>query len=140
MNKFISGASAAVLLGVTAISGLTPAAAAPMRNFQQQDQSIGNFCDRNPSASQCNDWQMHHDRWTQNQYQGFYRSHRHDDGFGGDAMAGLFGFAVGAGVVGAMNDSDSGDHVQACERAYRSYDMRSDTYLGYDGSRHDCRL
>jgi hypothetical protein len=140
MNKFISGASAAVLLSCTAISGLAPAAAAPMRDFHQQDQYIGNYCGQHPGAGQCNDWQMHRGHWTQSQYQGFYRSHRHDNGFGGDAVAGLFGFAAGAAVAGAMNSGNAGDHAQACEHTYRSYDSGSDTYLGNDGSRHACRL
>jgi len=30
-------------------------------------------------------------------------------------------------------------HVTACEARYRSYDPRSDTFLGYDGYRHYCR-
>ncbi|MBL8905841.1 MAG: BA14K family protein [Rhizobiales bacterium] len=30
-------------------------------------------------------------------------------------------------------------HVQWCLNRYRSYDPRTDTYLGYDGYRHRCR-
>ena len=30
------------------------------------------------------------------------------------------------------------DHVEACFARYRSYDPRSDTYLGHDGYRHRC--
>ncbi|HKQ94794.1 MAG TPA: BA14K family protein [Aestuariivirgaceae bacterium] len=37
--------------------------------------------------------------------------------------------------------SDYGDdHVQACFARYRSYDPGSDTYMGYDGLRHRCRV
>ena len=111
-----------------------------MRDFHQQDQYIGNYCGQHPGAGQCNDWQTHHSRWTQSQYQGFYRSHRHDNGFGGSAVAGLFGFAAGAAVVGAMTDANSGDHAESCAQTYRSYDPASDTYLGNDGYRHACRL
>ena len=35
---------------------------------------------------------------------------------------------------------DDDDHVQACFARYRSYDPRSDTYMGYDGLRHRCRV
>ena len=30
-------------------------------------------------------------------------------------------------------------HVRRCQRAYRSYDERSDTYIGYDGRERRCR-
>jgi hypothetical protein len=30
------------------------------------------------------------------------------------------------------------DHVEWCMNRYRSYDPRSDTFLGYDGRRHAC--
>ena len=63
MNKMISGVSAAALFSLSALAGIAPASAAmPMghSNFNQQDRYIGNFCDRNPRASQCNDWQMNH--------------------------------------------------------------------------------
>ena len=102
MNRFISGASAALLLGFTAIAGVTPAAAATTRNFQQQDQYIGTYCGANQNAKGCNDWQTQHSQWSQSQYQGFYRSHQNDNGFGNTAAAGLFGLAVGAAAVGVM--------------------------------------
>ena len=31
-------------------------------------------------------------------------------------------------------------HVDACYARYRSYDARSDTFIGYDGRAHRCRL
>ena len=31
-------------------------------------------------------------------------------------------------------------HVEACYARYRSYDARSDTFIGYDGRAHRCRL
>lgn len=31
-------------------------------------------------------------------------------------------------------------HVRRCFRNYRSYDPHSDTYIGYDGRPHRCRL
>lgn len=32
------------------------------------------------------------------------------------------------------------NHVDACFARYRSYDARSDTYVGYDGNAHRCNL
>jgi hypothetical protein len=143
MNRIISGVSAAALFGVSALAGVVPATAAmPMdhSNFQQRDQFIGNFCDTHRNDSRCNDWQQHHTQWGDNQYQGFYRDHRRDSGFGNSAVAGLFGFAAGALVAGALDNGNGTYHVRACENAYRSYDVRTDTYLGYDGARHQCQL
>ena len=140
MNRFIPGASAALLLGFTAIAGVTPAAAATTRNFQQQDQYIGTYCGANQNAKGCNDWQTQHSQWSQSQYQGFYRSHQNDNGFGNTAAAGLFGLAVGAAAVGVMSNGNTGSHVQDCERTYHSYDVRTNTYLGYDGLRHACEV
>jgi len=62
-------------------------------------------------------------------------------------------FAAGAavGIAGAYAYDDYYDdgpyyggnyanaHVQWCLNRYRSYDPRSNTYMGYDGYRHRCR-
>jgi len=134
-------------MGLGSFAGIAPASAAmPMGNhsYQQQDQYIGTFCDRHPDANQRNDWRLNHLHWGKNEYQSFYRYHEHDSDFGGGEAAALFGFTAGAIIRGALT-SNSGeirygnDHVAACENAYRSYDVRSDAYLGYDGIRHHCR-
>jgi hypothetical protein len=39
---------------------------------------------------------------------------------------------VAPGVVGG------GDDVAYCQRRFRSYDINTGTYLGYDGQRHPC--
>ncbi|NGP19051.1 BA14K family protein [Devosia aurantiaca] len=31
-------------------------------------------------------------------------------------------------------------NVAACQARYRSYDVRTNTFLGYDGVRHPCNL
>jgi len=48
----------------------------------------------------------------------------YDNGYGYDS-----GYAYQGGGV---------DHIQYCMNRYRSYDPRSDTYMGYDGYRHRC--
>jgi hypothetical protein len=140
MKKFVSTACAAAFLGLSSLGGLVPAAAAgPMhQGYQQQDRYIGNFCDRNPNAGQCNDWRSNHSNWGNSQYNGFYRAHRNDNGFGGNLAAGLFGFAIGAALTSSPGYMS--DHVGACQNRYHSYNARTDTFLGYDGLRHACRL
>jgi len=140
MKNFISTVSVAAILGLISLVGLTPAAAGPMPgNFQQQDRYIGNFCDTNPNAGQCNDWRSNRGNWSNSQYQGFYRTHRHDRGFDNNLAAGLFGFAVGAALVNGTPGHMS-SHVSACQNRYNSYSVRTDTFLGYDGLRHLCRI
>ena len=139
MKKFISTVSAAALLGLTALAGVTPVSAAPWnQNYQQRDSYIGNYCDRNPYATQCNDWRSNHSQWGNSQYRSFYRSHQNESGFRGNLAAGLFGFAVGAALTGSPGYMSN--HVSACENRYHSYNPRTDTFLGFDGFRHACRL
>jgi hypothetical protein len=70
----------------------------------------------------------------------YYPHHHYYRGWGpGPAIgAGILGFAAGAAIAGAA--ADHRGHVDACFSAYKSYDPRTDTYLGYDGYRHRCEL
>ena len=66
---------------------------------------------------------------------------RDDDGAA--AAAGFLGLAIGAMAAGAASRGAvvyDDDHVERCLRRYRSYDPSSDTYRGYDGRLHRCRL
>lgn len=66
------------------------------------------------------------------------------------ALAGVGGFIAGAMIAGgrpsgpyydAYYPADPYDsHVQRCFARYRSYDPRTDTYVGYDGRLRYCRL
>ena len=74
--------------------------------------------------------------------------HRDRGHHGGNVGAGIFGFAAGAILGGALAAQPRyygsgyayapGRSVAWCESHYRSYDPRSGTYLGYDGYRHPC--
>ena len=131
--------TAALVISIAGLAVASPAFAAP-GNQMQQDQYIGNYCTSYPSDNQCSDWRTNHSHWSSNQYRGFYMGHENSVGFRGNVAAGLFGFAVGATLAAAANDSGNGDHVAACEDHYRSYNVNSDSYLGYDGIRHQCML
>ncbi|MEP6566340.1 MAG: BA14K family protein [Mesorhizobium sp.] len=69
-------------------------------------------------------------------------SHHHDLGIG--IAAGVGGFVLGALLTQPRTvyvDDDYGSrHVRRCFDRYSSYDPDSDTYVGYDGYRHYCRL
>lgn len=88
------------------------------------------------------EWRRHEaerDRWARS----YNERHRRDDD-NSALIAGIIGFALGAAIVGTM---DQAEHARTaddswdayCARRYRSYDPRSRTYLGYDGLRHYCR-
>jgi len=67
------------------------------------------------------------------------------------AIAGIGGFIIGAMVnsqpdyhghyAGGYHPASSWEaHVARCYARYRSYDHRTDTYRGFDGHYHYCRL
>ncbi|WP_376704543.1 BA14K family protein [Mesorhizobium sp. ISC25] len=58
--------------------------------------------------------------------------------------AGVGGFLLGSALAQPRTvyiEEDGGSwHVRRCLNRYQSYDPYSDTYVGYDGYRHRCRL
>jgi hypothetical protein len=81
------------------------------------------------------------DRWAQN----YQRRRGYRDRDDSSALvAGIIGFALGAAIVGSMQQADHARTADEswddyCARKYRSYDRRSRTYMGYDGLRHYCQ-
>jgi hypothetical protein len=77
--------------------------------------------------------------------------HRH---FGGFYPGLVTGFGIGSAFASPYYYDDSygyyddgpevevvpngGDAVAYCQQRFKSYDVRSGTYLGYDGLRHPC--
>ena len=142
MHKFASAAIAAALVGVMAIPA--PAVAQQGRaQFNSQDRFINERCSDNPRLRGCSDWRRNHQRWDRDNYSSWYRWNQ--PSLGGIA-AGIFGFAIGSAIANSANDRyDRGSsswerHVDACEDRYRSYDARTDMFLGYDGQYHRCNL
>ncbi|MCC2096487.1 MAG: BA14K family protein [Hyphomicrobiales bacterium] len=50
--------------------------------------------------------------------------------------------AVGATIAAIIANSgySEADYHAACDRKYKTYDLRTGTFMGYDGKRHYCRL
>lgn len=142
MNKFISIATSIALVAASSVATMTPVQAAGHGYRAERDRMINNYCRHHPRERDCRDFRNHRARWNDREYQSFYHRHRGDQNFSGAAIAGIFGLAAGAIIAGAANSANntSSAHVRACEARFRSYDVRSDTYLGYDGNRHRCNL
>ncbi|MEF2073042.1 BA14K family protein [Consotaella sp. CSK11QG-6] len=134
----------------TLASGLVAASPAAAQS-RDRERYVEQYCSRHSNDRDCRDFHRGHNNWDNDRYQRWYRDH-HD---GKDAAAAaIFGLAAGAiagGVVaGATRDRtppprgrgmpEASGHQQACAQKYRSYDYRSDTYMGYDGQRHRCNL
>ncbi len=135
MKKALGAGVACIVLAASSI--VTPAAA-DWHSHRQQERVMGNYCDHHPGDQDCWDWNHHRDHWNESRYHDWYGRHRHDFG-PADAAAAIFGFVAGAAanaVAGAAGTS----HQAACDARYRSYDWHTDTYMGYDGYRHPCRL
>lgn len=74
-----------------------------------------------------------------------YRRHRHNNNW---PYIGLgFGLGYGLGYGGGYYNNryygdryygGGGGHVEWCLNRYRSYNPRTDTFMGYDGYRHRC--
>jgi len=150
MSNMIAAVSSAALFALTSFGAIAPASAAPnnmrMHNDPgQQQQFVMSWCQRHPGDNSCGDFGRNHNRWSNSQYRNFYQSHHNTPGFD-PLAAGIFGFAAGAVVAGAAaaassaNASDDSDHIAACQQAYRSYNVDTDSYMGYDNARHQCML
>ncbi|MER8503805.1 MULTISPECIES: BA14K family protein [unclassified Mesorhizobium] len=70
-----------------------------------------------------------------------HQNHKH---LGIGIAAGVGGFLFGSALAQPRTvyiEEDGGSwHVRRCLNRYQSYDPYSDTYIGYDGYRHRCRL
>ena len=149
MKTIINTVGAVAMAGLLAISGSAPAQAQNVTlSFGQQDRVIRSYCESHRRDPDC----RRHARgdWRRGDYNRFYGRHRS----GLDSVAsGLFGFTFGAIVGGALanqNNNNNGggryvgrvndSHVDACAARYRSYDVRTDTFLSYDGNRYRCNL
>jgi hypothetical protein len=138
-------ASAIVATGLAGLMMIpAPATAASVNiSIGAQERYVSERCLEHPNWRGCDDWRRNHNRWGSNEYRNWYRWNQP---YLGSVAAGLFGFAVGASIVGSMNrdddmyDDDFDDHVAACEARYRSYNAETDMFLGYDGEYHRCNL
>ncbi|ODS95435.1 MULTISPECIES: BA14K family protein [unclassified Devosia] len=152
MKTFIASAAAVALTALLAIPAPVAAASYGMGmgggmgggmngGMGSQGQYVANQCQMHPNWQGCSDWRRNHDHWGQAQYRQWYRWNH---GNLGNFAAGLFGFALGAAITGSMNQADQGSgyntHVDRCEARYRSYNPRTDQYLGTDGRYHFCTL
>lgn len=150
MKVVRTGVLTAALTSAIALTSIVPAQAQNVTlSFGQRQQVVQTYCDRYPNDYDCRGY--YGGNWRQRDYDRFYNNRRSDV----DPIAtGIFGLAFGAILGGALasgnnNNNGGGDrvvgranssHVQACYARYRSYDERTDTYLGYDGYRHACNL
>jgi len=147
MHKIASAAIALGLAGVMAIPAPAMAQSGSVRfSFGDQDRFVSDRCERNSRLRGCDDWRRNRDRWDRDDYQRWYRWNQPSFGSVG---AGIFGFIAGAAIANGINNSNNNgwsgngswsSHVARCEARYRSYDERSDSFLGYDGDRHRCNL
>ena len=86
-------------------------------------------------------------RWRGHGWHGGWR-HRGRGGAGlalGLATGAIIGGALANGVYGPYGPYDDGAYAQQpddgiayCMQHFKSYDVRSGSYLGYDGMRHAC--
>lgn len=135
MFKKLAIAFATTVMAGTAF--LPTTVSAQSLTFSNRDRVISDYCDRHPRDRDCWDWKDNRHSWKRSHYDRWYRSHQPALG---SFAAGIFGFALGAAIAGSDRGSSWQTHVARCEARYRSYNPRTDMYLGYDGDYHRCRL
>lgn len=73
-----------------------------------------------------------------------HHKHHHNKHLGIGIAAGVGGFLLGTALAQPrtvyIQENGGSWHVRRCLNRYQSYDPYSDTYVGYDGYRHRCRL
>jgi hypothetical protein len=73
-----------------------------------------------------------------------HHKHHHNKHLGIGIAAGVGGFLLGTALAQPrtvyIQENGGSWHVRRCLNSYQSYDPYSDTYVGYDGYRHRCRL
>lgn len=139
----------AVALAATVTTAIPTQAQSVTLSFGERQRLVETYCDRYPRDRDCRGY--YDGRWGRNDYTSFYNRRRGDLD---PIAASLFGLTLGAIVGGAIansNNNRGGDrlvgpvgggrvNVEACQARYRSYDVATNTFLGYDGIRHPCRL
>jgi hypothetical protein len=120
--------SAAIVVGASCLVSLPPAGAAPVIAAAGGESLTAR------SGLPLETVQYRHWHHGYGQYGWHHRRHQ------GTGAAVLGGLAAGAIIGGAIANSQArtSDTVAYCADRYRSYDVASGTYLGYDGSRHPC--
>jgi hypothetical protein len=87
-------------------------------------------------------WQSRHHwrgrrHWRENYWRGYgrpygYPHHHHD--WAGPSLGGFVAGAIVGGAIGSLSHRS----VAYCQAHFRSYNVRTHSYLGYDGHRHTC--
>jgi hypothetical protein len=79
-------------------------------------------------------WRGRHGHWAHRRWG--HRRWGYNYGWGPAVGAGIAGLVLGGAL--AAEARASSDAIDWCDQRYRSYDRRTQTYLGYDGYRHSC--
>lgn len=137
MRKLTSALLSAAMVASSLVVFTAPADA-QRGSRMERERYVERYCSRNPRDRDCRDFRSNRHRWDDRRYQRWYRD-RHRGSGADAAAAAIFGLAAGA-IAGAAATASDGAHRARCEARYRSYDWRTNTFLGYDGRRHQCRL
>jgi hypothetical protein len=125
----LAAAAALGALGLSATAEATPIGSGAPAVEKQTSANIETVRNRH--------WRHRHGRWNR---------HRDNDGweYGGAFLGGVL---LGTALNDDYYDDPpprryryrlDDDHVDYCLDRYRSYDVRTDSFLGYDGDRHRC--
>jgi hypothetical protein len=131
MKRMTTAAAAAVLFGAALSLPTAPASA----QLAASPESLGAATMQKASAQSL----MTQVRWRGRRGWHHHRRYHHHGSYGpGAVITGIAAGAIVGGAIASQNAARADAAIQYCINRFRSYDVASQTYLGYDGLRHAC--
>ncbi|WP_181706535.1 BA14K family protein [Chthonobacter rhizosphaerae] len=146
------------------LPSVTPPPASSPPPMTERDRYIARFCERYPMDRDCGDWMSNRGFWTDERYAAWLRQRRLDRD---PTTAALFGLPVPPAAItpgaaaplsspplsapapalappnalappAGVASGGQPDRLARCRASFKSYDERTDTYVGFDGVRRRC--
>jgi hypothetical protein len=141
MNILARAIGGLAVAGLVGAAGVAPASAAPSAWWLLHHQYPHHFVHRGYYHPGVRYYAAPAPYYGPRNYygRGYYYSYPTYDP-GAAIASGFIGGIFGAIAGTALSHAGGGGHAWRCEHHYRSYQPSTNTYMGYDGVRHLCRL
>lgn len=148
MNTALKALGAIAMAGLVGVTGVAPASAAPSA-WWLLHHPTHHFVHRtyHPGIHYYSSAPAYHygPRYYGQRYYygpGYYYGPSYDPGaaIASGFIGGIFGAIAGTALSHAGVSHVGGGHIWRCEHHYRTYRPSTNSYMGYDGHRHICRL
>lgn len=141
MKTFIAS-TPAVLLGACLLLSPVAADAGQKQSWLRMNENSSGSCDNYASSSHCGGrkWSHQDSGWNDHRGRDTHRLNRHHRSYYGNDGGDMFMFSFGSSMGYPRHMHGNSSHVSDCVERYSSYQIRTDSFLGYDGYWHRCML